>query len=377
MNINSEKLRGFFAILLAIIVMILAFFIARKIVNSKKQVKPVSGKSYKTIFVDTVANKTMPIFYESNGNIEAVRKVELYAEVQGIFNSPSSKNFRPGEQYAKGSTLVNIDAAEFKANLISQRSALYNQIATAIPDLKIDYKEVAPKWQNYLNSIDINKTIPALPSFSNDKEKFFITGQNILTSYYNVKNLEERLQKYAIIAPFSGTLTEALVTPGALVRSGQKLGEFIDDSQFELRLNIPKSYTHLLSVGKKARLKNSDNQQEWEGEVARVNAIVNPNTQSVEVFLRVRGKGLKDGMYLEAKLALMEEENAFEVSRKLLVDNQKIFTVVNDSLLKLVEIEPVYLGKEKAIIKGLEDGTIILNNILPGAYPGMLVKITE
>lgn len=377
MNINLEKLRGFFAILLAIIVMILAFFIARKIVNSKKQVKPVSGKSYKTIFVDTVANKTMPIFYESNGNIEAVRKVELYAEVQGIFQSSSSKNFRPGENYTKGSTLVNIDAAEFKANLISQRSALYNQIATAIPDLKIDYKEVAPKWQNYLNNIDINKTIPALPSFSNDKEKYFITGQNILTNYYNVKNLEERLQKYTIIAPFSGTLTEALVTPGALVRSGQKLGEFIDASQFELRLNIPKSYTHLLSVGKKARLKNSDNQQEWEGEVARVNAIVNPNTQSVEVFLRVRGEGLKDGMYLEAKLALMEEENAFEISRKLLVDNQKIFTVVNDSLLKLVEIEPVYLGKETAIIKGLEDGTIILNNILPGAYPGMLVKITE
>lgn len=377
MNIKSEKLRGFFAIVLAIIVMIFAFFIAWKIVNSKKQVKPVSEKSYKTIFADTVSNETMPIFYESNGNIEAVRKVELYAEVQGIFHSSSSKNFRPGEQYSKGSTLVNIDAAEFKANLISQRSTLYNQIATAIPDLKIDYKDIAPKWQDYLNSIDISKTIPPLPSFSNDKEKYYITGQNILTSYYNVKNLEERLQKYTIVAPFSGTLTEALVTPGALVRSGQKLGEFIDASQFELKVDVPKSYTHLLTVGKKASLVNADNQQEWDGEVVRVNAIVNPGTQSVEVFLRVSGEGLKDGMYLEAKLALKEEESAFKISRKLLVDNQKIFTVVNDSLLELVDIQPVYLGKETAIIKGLEDGTIILNNILPGAYPGMLVKITE
>ena len=52
-----------------------------------------------------------------------------------------------------------------------------------------------------------------------------------------------------ISAPFSGILTEALVTEGTLIRNGQKLGEFIDPSDYEMEVNISKSYANLLKVG--------------------------------------------------------------------------------------------------------------------------------
>ncbi len=51
---------------------------------------------------------------------------------------------------------------------------------------------------------------------SSEKENYFITGRGIVSSYYNLKNLEQRLSKYVISAPFSGILTEALVTEGTL-----------------------------------------------------------------------------------------------------------------------------------------------------------------
>ena len=73
-----------------------------------------------------------------------------------------------------------------------------------------------------------------------EKENYFITGRGILSGFYNVKNLEQRLSKYRLVAPFSGVLTEALVTEGTLIRSGQKLGEFIDPTVYELEVAIGK-----------------------------------------------------------------------------------------------------------------------------------------
>jgi len=62
----------------------------------------------------------------------------------------------------------------------------------------------------------MNKATPTLPEMSDEKEKFFISGRGIMTSYYNVKNLEQRLSKYRIAAPYKGVLTQALVTEGTL-----------------------------------------------------------------------------------------------------------------------------------------------------------------
>ena len=64
------------------------------------------------------------------------------------------------------------------------------------------------------------------------------------------------MSKYQIRAPFSGTLTEALVSPGTLVRIGQKLGEFIDPSIYEMEVSINSEFANLLKVGNSVVLSN-------------------------------------------------------------------------------------------------------------------------
>ena len=181
------------------------------------------------------------------------------------------------------------------------------------------------------------------------------------------------MSKYNLRAPFKGILTEALVTPGSLVRAGQKLGEFIDTSVFELEVNINEAYAYLLKKGNSVAVTNLSKTNSWEAIVVRVNAKVNQTTQTVKVYLQVKGSDLKDGMYLNAALKTKEINDAIEISRRLLVDNSKVY-VVKDSILNLVEVDPVYFGNETVIIKGLQNGTSILSKNLPGAYDGMLVK---
>ncbi|MFK7747370.1 MAG: efflux RND transporter periplasmic adaptor subunit, partial [Kordia sp.] len=223
------------------------------------------------------------------------------------------------------------------------------------------------------SSFDLNKTTPTLPEMTTEKEKYFITGRTIVTNYYNVKNLEQRLSKYTISAPFSGILTEALVTEGSLIRNGQKLGAFIDDSEYEMEVALSKKYASLLKVGEQVALNNLDGTETFSGVVSRVNGSIDATTQTITAYIEVKDEKLKEGMYLEANLNAKEETNAIEVDRNLVLDNDQVF-IVRDSVLDVIKVTPVYFSDTKAVLKNIPDGTVILSKSVPGAYAGMLVK---
>ena len=209
---------------------------------------------------------------------------------------------------------------------------------------------------------------------TDDKEKYFITGRGILTAYYNVKNLEQRLSKYTIRAPYSGILTEALVTEGTLIRSGQKLGEFINTDVYELEVAISKSYSDLLDLGEEVKLTNLDESKTYTGRVSRINGKVDQASQTITAFIEVRHPDLKEGMYLEAGLNAKEEAEAIEVNRGLLLESEQIF-VVRDSVLDLLDVKPVYFSDKKVVLKEVPDGTVMVAKPVVGAYVGMLVKV--
>lgn len=358
---------------LGIVLIIVSFLLAQIIIDSKKTFKPKVEKVVKTVFTEVVKNQSVPIVVTANGNLSAKQRVELYAEVQGVFKR-GSKLFKEGQTYHKGETIISIDAEEYGASVQSAKSNLYNELTSIMPDLRLDYPDFYPKWQAYLNNFDMTKSVPPLPEMSSESEGFFITGRGILTSYYSVKNLEQRLSKYRIVAPFTGVLTEALVTEGTLVRSGQKLGEFINPDVYELEVSISKSYSDLLKLGESVALTNLDDNTVYKGKVARVNGRVDQASQTIKAYIEVKDKNLKEGMYLEADLDAKKEENAIEIDRSLLLEGNKIF-VVRDSVLDLIDVKPVYFSEKSVVLKNVPDGEVILSKPLVGAYTGMAVKV--
>ena len=361
--------------ILGIVLIALAVGGAAVLINSKNTQKPKPDKIVKTVFTDKVANGTVAIVVPANGNVVAKRRVELYSEVQGVFKN-SGKLFKVGESYKSGETIIRIDASEYAASVQSAKSNLYNLLTSIMPDLRLDYPEIFSKWQSYLNNFDLANSTPSLPSMTSEKEKYFISGRGILTSYYNVKNLEQRLSKYRITAPFDGVLTEALVTEGTLIRSGQKLGEFINTDVYELEVAVSKTYSDLLKVGEAVKLNNLEGTQEYKGIVTRINGSVDQASQTIKAFIEIKDKSLKEGMYLEARLNAKEELNAIEVNRGLLLENNQIF-VVRDSVLDLIDVEPVYFSDKKVVLKNVPEGTVIVAKPVVGAYSGMLVKMFD
>jgi multidrug efflux pump subunit AcrA (membrane-fusion protein) len=361
------------SITLALLLLAGSFFLAKYLIENSNKPKPKFDKIVKTVFTETVENKTIPILITANGNLIAKNRIEIYSEVQGVL-MPTAKEFKPGTSYKKGETIVKINSDEFYANLQAQKSSLLNNLTAIIPDIRMDYPDQYEKWNLYIDNFSINNPIQPLPITISDKEKYFISGRGILTSYFNVKTLEVKLDKYNLRAPFNGLLTEALVTPGALVRPGQKLGELIDPSVFEVGVSVKSEYHNLLEVGKSVELQNLEKTKTWIGKVVRINGKVNTHTQTIEAFIEVHGEGLKEGQYLEVVLEAKSEENAFEVSRKLLIENSKLY-VVKDSVLDLVDVDISFENKNTVVIKNLPNGTQLLSKVIPGAHAGMLVKV--
>ena len=343
-----------------------------KLSSREKPQRPQAQKVVPTVFVGTVMNSEVPIYIQESGRLTSKNRVEIYSEVQGVMEQ-TTKEFKPGTTYKAGEIMVRITNNDYYANLQAQKSVLQNLITSALPDLRLDYPEAYKKWDDYVQNFDMDRPIRKLPKPTSDKEKFFITGRNIYTTYYNTKNQEIILQKYTLRAPFDGVLIDALVNPGTVVRPGQRLGQLIDPSVYELEVAISKSYLPDLIIGKTVKITDiEDSDKIWQGKISRINGSVNPTTQTIQVYIEVRGQDLREGMFMNAIISAKPKENAFEVARNLLINDSNLY-FVQDSTLQIAPITIVHRTTDTLVVRGLEDGMQLVSKPVPGAYGGMSV----
>jgi len=357
---------------IGVLILVVAFAVSEYMTSNKEQ-RPVSNnQSIKGVYVEQYDPKTVPVEITESGNLVAKHKVDLFSEVQGVLES-SKKEFRTGVTFKKGEIMLKINAEEHYSTLLAQKSILQNLIASVMPDIRLDYPDSYEAWSLYLSEFDINESVKSLPEPVSDKEKYFITGRNIYSTFYNVKNLEARLEKFYLRAPYDGVLTETFVTTGTLVRPGQRMGEFIDPTVYELALSINANLANNLIIGEQVKLENLDGTYESSGFISRINAKLDINTQTLLCFVETRDSKLRSGMFLRAIIPGKEYKNAYLISRKLLVNNESIY-VVKNNILDLVKVKTLYFNEDSVIISGLNKGDLLVSKPIAGAYPGMKVN---
>ena len=87
-----------------------------------------------------------------------------------------------------------------------------------------------------------------------------------------------------------------------------------------------------------SQVKSIDTNQIFTGKVSRINAKVNSQTQSIEVYIRIKDKNLKEGMYMEAQIKAMEFSNVFALDRGLVNGEKELFAVRKNKLVKPFEV---------------------------------------
>ena len=364
------------------------------IINSKSTIRKAPPKVVKTVYVDTVSNSTIPIIIPANGNLIAKRRVEIYSEVQGIFK-PASKLFKQGEKYKKNEIFITINNTEYYSSVQSAKSNLYNSIVAIMADLRLDFPDIYPKWQDYIKSFDLDKTTPKLPKMSSEKENYFITGRGIVSNYYSVKNLEERLTKYTIKAPFKGRVRQKMVDIGMVVSPGLAIAQIYATDYVEISLPIAEQDLVFLGIPLDGSTIDKKSQPyvklftefggevlSWEGTIVRSSAEIDSRTRMLSVIAQVSDPyqqtlntlPLKVGIFVKASINGLSYNDIVKIPRYTVREN-KVWVVSKEGILDQKQIQILRYEEDYALVSGgLEISDSVLLTRLSVLVKGMKLK---
>jgi len=312
----------------------------------------------------------------ASGRISSQSTVELSSEVQGRLLQ-ADVIFRKGQRFREGQVLLTVFSEDVRLALQSRKSSFLTTLANILPDLRIDFPQSYETWSSFFQDISINKGLPEIPAISDPKEKVFLSSRGILTEYYAIRSEEVRLGKYIIRAPFDGAITEVYLEPGAVANPGSRLASLIRTNRLEVEVPVDVVDVTHLQQGMQARLWMPGQPDPTQGSILRISSFVDPATQSVPVFVSISqgaGSSILQGQYMRVVFPDVVFPDAFEIPRRAVFNNDKIYTVENGRLARRM-VQVLHVGQTSMIIRGPEEGTIIVSEPLINANENMAVEI--
>ena len=371
---NKKTRKNIVSALITLLILAFGFFILITMSAQKKSTlsNEVVKKDRRTVQISTFSPSVQSNEIDIDGRVQAHERVNLTSKVQGTMQE-SGKSIKEGKYFKKGDLLFSIDNREAAFTLKAQKSSLMTAVTQMMPDLKFDHPQAFQGWLKYLNEFNVDKPISPMPSPQTDQEKYYVTGKNIYSQFYNIKSLETRLSEYKIYAPFSGVITAINVFPGTLISPGQVLASMINTEQFEISTPIPLSDLKYVKVGQSVELSSSELSKQWKGKVNRIGTQIDASTQNIPLYISVFGRGLKDGMYLKGTLNGQQLDDVTKLPKDIFLSTEQVYVVV-DSTLVAKEITPIKRLSDYVLVKGLSPDDKVVTGSLAGLFEGQKVN---
>ncbi len=327
--------------------------------------------------------KAVPVEYstvrneiEVSGRLLSSETYNLAAEVQGRILE-GAVPLKKGQKFSKGDLLFRIYDDDVEQALHASKSRFLTSLANILPDFKIDFPESFDKWNDFFMAVDIKKPLPELPAISDRKEKTFLASRNILSDYYSITGEEIRMKKYQVFAPFNGSYTDVVLEVGAIANPGSKIAGIIRTDIYELEVPVEIDNAESVNKGEQIIVMNENRTQNWPGTLVRKADFVDPNTQSIPVFIRISPRSaapLYEGQYLRAVFPGQDIENSMEIPRNSVFNHDEVF-IVDDGRLTKKRIDIKQVNNETVVFSGLPEGTLIVVEPLVSASEGIAVEV--
>lgn len=330
-----------------------------------------------TNFVKVVAapvvNEIKPIIAAGFGKVVSSSLINITSEVQGVITS--NIVLKKGTKFKKGQLLFSINDQDVKLGLQARKSAFLTMITGVLPDLKLDYNENFDAWLKFFNAFDVTKSMPPLPETKSFKEKNFIISRNVYSEYYSLLSEQERLKKYTIYAPFDGSILDAFTDNGAVTAPGSPVLSVIREGNLEIEVPIGANEIDLVLAGSIVKLYDEVGSVAI-GEVNRKGSYINPQTQTVPVFIDINESSidLYNGMYLNAEINCAGTTSLIELPRKALFNKNEVYVVKNNRIFA-TPVDITLFQKNTVLVSGVADGTVIVLEPILNAKDSMEVQI--
>ena len=357
--------------------LILASLIGMKFLEKMKNEpeKNVSEQAKLQVQAVSVVYSDVKSGIVASGRLESKQMIDLSAEVQGKILA-GNLPLKEGQRFQKGDLLAKIYDREAYYGLLAKKSRFLNAIANILPDFKIDFSDSYSTWVNFFDAIDIKKELPDLPNITSKQEKIFLASRNILSDFYSIKGDEIRLNKYRLLAPFTGMYTQVYLEVGSIANPGARLAQLIRTDQMEMQVPIDAINAQWVAVGDPVKVSTEDERETWKAKVIRKAAYIDQKTQSVSVFIGLSAnskKPLLPGMYMKAFFP-GKNIRGMKIPRTAVFNHNQVFVVENGKLAK-TKVNIIKINNKVLIFNGLEEGVQLISEPLVNAIEGTEVEI--
>ena len=320
----------------------------------KVAVSPPGGKPARALPVKAGRVATGRISEEVSavGSLLANESVMIRPEVEGRIRAI---HFAEGQLVQAGGRLVSLDSSEVEAQLAAVKAELNlnrNRMRRA--------EELQAK--NFISA-----------------EALDVARENLNQSLAKHSEIQAKLDKMTIKAPFEGVAGLRQVSPGAYVKAGQDIARLEGIGTLKLDFRVPEVFLRKIRTSQEAQVTaDAFPGETFRGAIYAIEPAVDEQTRTVLLRARIPNPGvrLKPGMFARVMLVLDTRENALLVPEQALVprggdrfvfrlaDGKAVLTKVEIGLRRpgVVEIVQGLKAGDEIVVDGqlrLQDGSAV------------------
>lgn len=309
--------------------------------NSASQVEESSTE--RRLVVASQSVELLPGYYVDrffSAQVQAQQSVAVASEIAGKITQVLVDE---GDRVAKGDLLFSLDTLILEQQL----SALQAQQESVKSERALAKKRLKRQQDLNQKSFSSEDTIDALAA------QIDILSASLDSLKAQTEDINIRLNKSCIQAPFAGQIQKRLIDKGAVINAGTTALELIGNNQLEIQVGLPVSQAKTIELNKPYQFVANGNQVE--ATALSVLPKIDPVTQTQGVkFVVEEGALLVPGDYIRLVLPSYQQANGFWLANSALIEGERglwqIFVIDDEGRVNKQSVSIIYPGNPTSFV---------------------------
>lgn len=317
------------------------------------------------VAVDEVVQDSVAATIWVPGTIISRNDAEIAAEAPGRIVWVAEV----GDQVESGRAIARVDDTDLKLEL---RDA----------EARIDSLNAQARYQRTnlerLQRLSTNNSV-AVNQIDEAVSQLDVTESEIRRAEVARDQIHRRIEKSAVMAPFSGRLVSRLVEVGEFVSLGQAVARLVDIEQREIRVQAP--LTAAPFVREDSRLSVTHPQADGDTTVRTIVPVGDERSRMFEIRLAADAPEWIIGSAVRVALPTSQARELVSVSRDALVmrgDEMFVYRVTEDGGIERVDVQTgIGVGDRVEVVGDLYDGDRLIVRGAERLQPGQTVQVLD
>ena len=194
------------------------------------------------VVVDVAKLRELAPMAEFSGNVISANNARLSTEVEGRLKWIADV----GDRVKKGDILAKLDDIFLQQEYQEELATIESEKAK----FTLNQKQVK-RFQKLIQQNNVSEDM--LDTAISERD---ISRNAILAAQARASQINERIQRSSIRAPFDGVITEVLLEVGEWVKDGTNAVRLIDTEELEIVVRVPQKIYPLITQGQRLAIKN-------------------------------------------------------------------------------------------------------------------------